>query len=209
MNSDSYNFQLCSQVIQFLDKTKATEKIKVTIETNQNKQTITKIIKQLIKISLLRITKHLNKKATFISSYLEKKELIKLLFKSFGKGIFIFPNLNHKKGTQINHTMREKLNRFESNTSDSFIQCLYDLLAINMPKSFLEDFNYYEKKCYDYFPKQPKSIITADGVWHNEYIRFWIAQCKNKGIPIYGLQHGGTYGTAQHTLNEFLEFICI
>ena len=87
---------------------------------------------------------------------------------------------------------------------DLFSKIVLELLVVNMPLSFVEN---YKKLCcisdkqYPYFAKVIFGVFPTSG----EPIRIWIAKNANRGVKQVGMQHGGAYAAVRHSSYLFLD----
>ena len=80
--------------------------------------------------------------------------------------------------------------------TDEFESILNDLIAEQLPKSFLEGYLAMRNKSLEVYPKRTKVICSANkmGFSPDEGFRFWVASQVEKGVKLVLVQHGGGYG---------------
>jgi putative transferase (TIGR04331 family) len=107
------------------------------------------------------------------------------------------PSLFTSKKVPIFKFDKEKRENFSfSSTIDSdFKNFLYTILGTQLPKIFLEGFNFFIDDEYKSWPLKPSSIICSGSVYADDYFKFYLANqiTKNKS-KLFILQHGGHYG---------------
>jgi len=211
VNSDVYNHQLYTQIVEYLGYGFEKKSVDVEFKKAKNPQSlhwagkIKQMVWNCITFILNKSAKWFSSRVLFMDAYIPDKLLLSLFIKSRGRCIPIKYQGSLRIDSQVDSDMREKLRYFGESVSDPFITLLIHLLPINMPKAFLEDFQYYEHKVKIEFPQHPQCIVTSLGLYTNEYSRFWLAQMKERHIPINGVQHGGVYGCAEYQWSEYIE----
>ena len=115
------------------------------------------------------------------------------LVSSLGQFPFVSPVISQcktpiKKNIRNNIKVPDETNEFES--------ILNNLLAEQLPKSFLEDYLAILDKSTEAYPKGTKVILTANkmSMCPDDGFRFWVASQVEKGAKLVLAQHGGGYG---------------
>lgn len=84
----------------------------------------------------------------------------------------------------------------ESHTGDAFVDLTLRLLPLDLPACFLEGFALQGERIG---PKAPPRAILAANPWYfDEVFKRWAARCSEKGTKLFGVQHGGNYGSMKH-----------
>ena len=178
------------------------------LKYSESKLSISRTQSQNIVINKLKYFYHLfgmhilhNKGVVFFNPYLTNGQIFK-----FAKKLLVFPilpdiaTLNIKK-SNINYDLRA--NEINIPTNSDFESFFAEEVLNNIPSLFLEDFDLAIKEVSEKIgtAKFPKAIVTGTGFYHPVF-SFYMAQCSENGVPIYGIQHGGAYGTVLDTFNE-------
>jgi putative transferase (TIGR04331 family) len=125
-----------------------------------------------------------------INSYLGVKNEILFQKKLNNNYKFNFPiKFNFK--TSINESFRKNHITFNGK-KNGFIDFIKDLIFLNMPKSFLEDFlkiNSMLKKSS--WPQSPSKVITASNHISDDVFKIWLAEKKLNNSKFISIQHGG------------------
>lgn len=94
----------------------------------------------------------------------------------------------------------------EASVSNEFLKVLQELVPSYLPKSYLEGYlkinQIGEKSIY---PRNPKTILTATGLYHDEAFKYWVASKMECGTRLVVCQHGGFYGSALFSQTEDFE----
>lgn len=94
-----------------------------------------------------------------------------------------------------NEKLRSKIgNKLLSTKKNNLENFLIKNLFLYMPLAYLEDYKKIKNFCYKVYPKDPKTIITANTFYYNEAIKNYISQHINNSKYIV-IQHGNNYGT--------------
>ncbi len=76
-------------------------------------------------------------------------------------------------------------------------------IFLEIPKYYLEDFNYIEKKNFSINNLKKKLIVVNTSYAFNERFKFWLAKMKKNGSKIFVTSHGGFLST---DVDGFLRF---
>jgi putative transferase (TIGR04331 family) len=86
---------------------------------------------------------------------------------------------------------------------DSTNEELLDLIRLFLPRSYVEDFKLLiQDSRLKNFPKKPKRIFTSNAFWFDEVFKAYMAQTCELGTKLVIGQHGGVFGTAEHSASE-------
>jgi putative transferase (TIGR04331 family) len=95
---------------------------------------------------------------------------------------------------EFDKNKREDLFLSSSSNSD-FKNFLITILGTQLPKIFVEGFNFLLDDGYKAWPAKPKSIICSGSVYADDYFKFYLAnQVTVNNSKLFILQHGGHYG---------------
>ena len=104
---------------------------------------------------------------------------------------------------QHNFSLREKLQKLNTNSLDYKQTIIRSLIIECLPSLYFENFknilNYIQKDSA--LPLGKKIIITAN-CWGDSYVKFWIAHQSTIGSKVLYLQHGGGYGMIKRLTQE-------
>ena len=106
------------------------------------------------------------------------------------------PKLNYckkiDKKFNIIKSLRE--NEIKNKKDDYFLSLIKKLIFKNMPASYLEGYNYIQKKISQYnWPEKPNAILTANAHFNYDIFKFWLADKREKKIKLIVSQHGAGY----------------
>ena len=106
-----------------------------------------------------------------------------------------FPYLFLPKKFKVKQHDNFKLrNNLNIDLSNKILKSLINkMLSKYLPRSFLEDYEYYKLKADSFFPKNPKKIITYTGYYNDDLFKIYVANSlKNTSYEVF--QHGGGFG---------------
>lgn len=168
------------------------------------KSFLTKIFFFILKIVNSLFSRRSNKffiYKTYLGTINEFKLSLKLgQFPFFDFKQIKIPNSNFNHSVRNNFLKKIKI-------KDKFEKSFLKMAIKTLPKSFLEDFNFYQKHIFSQnLPKNPKIIFSSNALWYNSLFQFYTALSKEKNLTklIYA-QHGGTYGISQFSWPEDYE----
>ena len=85
---------------------------------------------------------------------------------------------------------------------DDFESLAAAVIAREIPRSFVEDFEPIGAAARQGYPSRPRAILSAN-FWHgNEPFRRWVAEAAEQGTILLGMQHGGNYGSLDQMPDE-------
>ena len=152
-------------------------------------------------INLLRFLKK-NESIVYSSTYLSKVDLLKLKLKNNSILIDDFTSSIKYSKERLNVKKRKEI--FNLNQKkDCFKTLLYELLITNIPRIYIEDFDYLiYLSNKSVLPHNPKLILTGSSLWHDEVFKAYTASRINNGSKLAIMQHGGFYGTSLYSVFE-------
>jgi putative transferase (TIGR04331 family) len=111
------------------------------------------------------------------------------------------------KKSRPDQLLREKIFVEYKNGSD-FENCLWRLIAMQLPVSFVENFQFHLANGFRLpLPKNPKVILTTNVYYHEDF-RIWLAEklaVVDQKVKLIIMQHGGSYGVMKWFVNEDYE----
>jgi len=138
------------------------------------------------------IPKNLNSIVFISSCFANKKNLIKLQL-SLGQIPYPKGPILEFSNSQTNLNLRYQI-KLKSNQNE-FEEILNNLIPIQIPKVYLEDFKKLKKTVFSRFPRKARGIYTANAYSHNDFFKFWAANEVQNGTKLFIGQHGGNFGT--------------
>jgi putative transferase (TIGR04331 family) len=80
---------------------------------------------------------------------------------------------------------------------------LLGLIRLYIPRSYVEDYQLlrHDPRLKD-FSKNPKIIFTSNAFWFDDVFKAYMAAASEAGARIVIGQHGGVFGTAEHSASE-------
>jgi putative transferase (TIGR04331 family) len=205
--SDLFNWQLYSQIVDFLNvKTLQLDAKSSDFRALKNKNKLIVNLKDVRhKIISSLINRGFSSDAAFYVTLFDQASSLKLTaltgFKAWPITNIDFP---WKPGSEPNVEIRGSLAQLQG--PDEFTNLIFRTLSQNLPTAFLEDFPavdaFVQKRMQK---KTPKAIFTGIGFLWNPVFALWAAECADKGAKIFGVQHGGTYGEVDYSYGESVE----
>jgi putative transferase (TIGR04331 family) len=99
---------------------------------------------------------------------------------------------------ESNSQMRQQLN-LETTSGDDFEIAVKKLIMDYLPTGFLEGFNDLKGMIpLMKFPKNPKSIFTANRHLYDDVFNVWVADATSQGSSLTLGQHGGYFGISKY-----------
>ena len=99
---------------------------------------------------------------------------------------------------ESNSQMRQQLN-LETTSGDDFEIAVKKLIVDYLPTGFLEGFNDLKGMIpLMKFPKNPKTIFTANRHLYDDVFNVWVADATSQGSSLILGQHGGYFGISKY-----------
>jgi len=153
-------------------------------------------------------------KIIFENFYFPKKEFIKIclrcrLIPSKYLNLFDFKIKNNILSDENNNKRIELKNLLTKvENKDKFVQYLLLNIHMDMPRSYLENFNEIKKKILP-LAKEKKVIFSMYSLERNDNFKIYIAETKKVGSKYIHIEHGGGlsggFATTMHALFDFFE----
>lgn len=194
-NDKAYQQQQYLSIFKFLDLN--------IIFTNENERKDISETKNLVrqKMSQNRIIDFVSSKRFFpcklliYHAYLSKSVISNVEKLSLGKirngklydYQYSYCNAKYKKRKLLNKSLN-------LSTTKNFMNCILYTIWSYIPIVYMEAFKNLEKISRQYFNIHPKIVLTSIAVYADEVFKIFLMRHK-KNILLYGLQHGGNYGT--------------
>lgn len=192
-HDDFHSLQYYSQILRQLGVDCPSKK-----KTKANKKAIQhKAWKSLVKRYLFSSTKFIANKRPVVlwGAYLGYRYLIKYVISS---KFVSFPVLGEDYYEDYSKVVNDKrINLSFLQSQDEFTKIIISSLPINFPTLYLEGFGDFSKKSLLQFKNTPKILMSANGWFTDERLKFLAAYWMEKGTVLCGCQHGGLYGTAK------------
>jgi len=95
-----------------------------------------------------------------------------------------------------------KFNLVKDNKQNNVEGFIRSFLHEFLPTCFIENFKKIYNECENYYPKNPKFILTGLNQEYDEIFKFYTAKKVNMGTPYFIMQHGNTYFVEDYILNR-------
>lgn len=201
--SDEWNHYLFSKIIEYFENNNKNSDIEIVRNkarkiSNFNKFSFRELIKlKLNKFSNLFEKEDLNQKHLFYNSYINNNLTEKIIenlkyVKKYKKPF----DINKVKNFKINNNIRKKIKiKFNYENDNDFEKFIINFLPFNIPKIYLEGFNYLKKESTNLFYRNKyKSITTATAHYFDDIFKYFLANQIDNGCKLIINQHGGSFG---------------
>jgi len=213
---DSYNLQLFSQLLQWMEVTSPTrvlerDKLAPSVPVvplkskwryavksaarfglNFGEVGLSRILKRAARVYLCNM--NLPRKQTWAIARRTRMGAIPLPTKNEWPFVTPEPDFNDR---------RNDLAQLEA--SDDFEGALVQTLPQNFPSLYLEGFHLAQAETVKKWPRTPPVLVSLTGWYSNEPFKFLAAGESEKGSRLVAVQHGGLYGTSRLWPNELHE----
>ena len=154
---------------------------------------IKKFVKYILLIKFIKLIKR-NDNIAIIDSYLPIKKIfkIKAYFNNSLIPDYTYKDINFEDDIDLEYRKSLLSDVQTNNEFERF--CLY-IIPYVLPSIYLENLNKLKDLISkSALPRNPKIIITAISIWHNEVFKIWSSILIGKNSNLFILQHGGSYG---------------
>jgi putative transferase (TIGR04331 family) len=193
--NDDYNHYLYGYLIKTLGQIPFEIKDKGPTPSNGNSRPSNRTsLKQLTRTFLhhySRLVPDRWNKVVFVTSYLSPGNLLRLQ-SSLGQLPYFPTRQTVPPDVPVQQPVRRRL--ILKLGRDQFESILDNLIAHQIPRTYLEGYAEMERRSLAALPRRPRVIFTADAV-SDEGLRFWAARKAESGTRLVLSQHGGHYGS--------------
>jgi putative transferase (TIGR04331 family) len=89
---------------------------------------------------------------------------------------------------------------------NEFESILFKLIVKHIPKSYFENYCFYNKKKINFkWPNNPDVIFTSTSFFNDDFFKIWAGKKIDKKVPFVIYQHGGLYGQSKFSFPEYHE----
>ena len=153
------------------------------------------IIKNIINKIVFRIQK--NNKYIFHSTNINFQKLLKINFKLKQFPFKTYELNEYTFSNQIFSNLRKEIKKLLCNRNE-FEVILSKLIAIYLPRIYLEDFQNNKSHILKILPQNPKKIFTTHAYLKDDLFKIWVAEKKIFNNAKYHIiQHGGCVRTCK------------
>ncbi len=210
-SSDTFNLQLYTDVIEFLEinhTAKTISKPLKTLEYFENKVSYKWKIFNIFNTITHLINRLFYTKSVLLTNVYFKYDLLTNMFKILFRGKFkyLFDDMNYtyKILVKIDHSARETT---VLNFGPSEFEQLFSKLFLKyIPWIFFEGYKEFKNYVLNLPIKKPTAIFSANGIHGNNILKFYYAQYYNDIKMLY-IMHGG-YGFDYYNTPEEYEISC-
>lgn len=201
-SKDLWNHWIYGEIIKHLGKFSIIE-----VPYNQNNKKIHCIqkqngIKQFIK-KILKIYSYFNKKNKYFFYGSSFNKLNQFQLEVLLKQLPSFYDYTKNDEINISKTKNRSLFDINFDQSNEFEVFLSKMIPSQMPQYYLEGFaNLHQQGQRNYWPTDPKTIITSSAIINTDIFKFWVAEKTENGSKLIIVQHGGHYGTGKWSSGE-------
>lgn len=135
----------------------------------------------------------------FTSSYFDLKNLIKLQLK-LGQLPYLSGPVIEIKDIVVNKNLRKQLKL--NLQKNEFGRILDLIIPMQIPKCYIEGFDQTIALVKKYYPKQVRSIYTANSYSHDDVFKVWAGYQVEKNKKLFIGQHGGNLGVCSWSQRE-------
>lgn len=203
-HQDAWNTYVFTLLIHFFKTIPYEEIEQFHYDTEQPLQFKQKMKYQL-KLTVNRLLYFFSKKKVGLYIYGHKLSIFERIRMQLtcGQGLFVNKETLHASVFKTDLSLRRKLSFSYQNEFERFLAYL---LPLQIPKSYIEGFSYYQQVSKNKYPEEAGIVLTSEaGIYYDEAFKVWLAYAKEQGSKLYVEQHGGCYGISQISISEYHE----
>lgn len=208
---DPYNLQLYTRILTFFGKDFKTDDLNIVTRpvVNSAKRGLAKnVVKYILKYVFNTMGRLEPRFVPIImkDTYLSLGHELQLFLKT---GCRVWANRNAM--TQFpplpfDEQVRSKFSDLQLEDNE-FEKLIIDMIQLDIPKSYVEGFDFICDQAAKLHRCKPKAIFSAMTWSFNETFKLWAATCAENGTNLCGIQHGANYGIAACSPLETHELI--
>jgi len=201
VSEDAYNQQIFSKILVTKGyKGFDTKEFNIKLIEDMTNKSKCLYIKTIIKKIIYSIFSKVysGKHVFMVSPYFPKNLVFKIILKSKGKVIPVFPEIKCGKTVQIDIQKRILLEKLSFEPKSEFEKLVLFFLPQDIPFCFVENFKMLKEEAMKEYPPNPKAILSWVNWYFHEKFKIWAANMSEKGVKLIGAQHGGNYGLDQY-----------
>jgi len=203
ISDDFYNLQIFSQIINWLYPGFSSQKTSQTCFHHSPQKSLKDIIQCLF---LKTLSVFSDKQTTIVMPYFHREKLFSF-FKLFinSNGRLNFDDFKYEIVTKMqpNFGARKIFEIFKSSENE-FEKLFWDLLPMNLPVIFFEDFESFRSQVQNLSLPESKCFFTSNALQTNDIFKFHYASCYGK-TRMLNFQHGSGYGVDEVNVPEEYE----
>jgi putative transferase (TIGR04331 family) len=195
---DAYNLQIFSRILKLISPKKFPEKeLSLELKIKKRKQNEKLTIKEISRRILNGLMMGLGAKVIFKGALFPLAAEMTIFCRSMFRirasrsGVVDLPELS------LDNDLRGRFENININR-DEFLQIFFKLLPLDFPKCFVEGYQIMKDKIKSEYPLSPKAIFNSIGWYLDEGFKTWAAESSEKGIPLFGVPHGGNLGVDKY-----------
>ena len=216
ITQDKYNHYLYTRIVKFIsqeifdDSYFLAEKKKKTSNKLLSSKSFKFILKDFIFRNIQNLINFSSKKSSGAvdRSYFSKKDFVRLILRKFNQimPIVHFPELYPKNLCQNVSDRLDLTNKLkeEYRPKNKFEEFLVENIINDLPLSFIENFEHILNES-DYFNLRNKNYLSSNAVLSNQILQFSVANQMKYPNKLIIAQHGGSYGIAKWSSQQFWE----
>jgi putative transferase (TIGR04331 family) len=190
---DPYNLQLYTRILTFLGKDFETNNLNITIKpvVNSSKTRLVKGVFDAVGRLAQRFVPIVIK-----NTHLPLDSELQLFLKT---GCRIWSNrsgMTELPSLPVNEQDRLKFRELKLEDNE-FEWLLIEMLPLDIPKSYVEGFEFISNRAAKLYSCKPKTIFGTNSWYFDEIFKLWAATCNENGTNLCGIQHGANYGIAE------------
>jgi len=197
---DPYNLQLYTRILTFLGKDFETDNLNIVtrpVVISAKRSLAKNVVKYILKYVFTAMSRFEPRYVPVVlkDTYLSLGSELQLFLKT---GRRIWPNrsgMTELPSLPVNEQDRLKFRELKLEDNE-FEVLLIEMLPLDIPKSYVEGFEFISDRSAKLHRCRPKAIFSAMTWTFNETFKLWAATCNENGTNLCGMQHGGSYGIA-------------
>lgn len=200
LKSDFYNLQIFTKILK-IKKVNTPTKVYVAKKSPSRRKSLVSQLISCISINTNKIISIFRGDVYFRHSYFPKLIEFNFFIRNLGKVLFSWHHETQTLRVNLDTQKRKLLTDLHSGNNE-FDLCIKHMLPEDIPLCFIESFNVIKDKTRYYYPKRIKKIFSSNAWYWDESFKYWAAISAESGTLLYGIQHGGVYGSYQYNMSE-------
>jgi len=197
---DPYNLQFYTRILTFLGKDFETDNLNIVtrpVVISVKRSLAKNVVKYILKYVFDAVSRLAQRFVPIVikNTHMSLGDELQLFLKT---GCRIWSNrsgMTELPSLPINEQDRLKFRELKLEDNE-FERLLIEMLPMDIPKSYVEGFEFICDRAAKLYRCRPKAIFATNTWYFDEIFKLWAATCNENGTNLCGIQYGVDYGIA-------------
>ncbi|MFZ5993911.1 MAG: LIC12162 family transferase [Thermodesulfobacteriota bacterium] len=203
---DPYNMQLYTQILENMGYSYPSKRLSISNNLEQT-FSLNRRIKIFLKKKYGRFLGLLSSGRPILlyDLHFRQSDIWRLCFYTGFKAWPVTYEGKYETGAEelpVDNNLRNKFQELQTQSDDRFMKVLLGMLPTNLPVCYLEGYERIRECANRVIDKRTCGIVSTFGWASNEHFKFTAAEASERGVVLFGVQHGGASGINKYTAGD-------